>query len=74
MKFSAGDFSLDDVPGFCRPAELDSDQIETLPYFAMYNSHFLAQISEGKIRMCILQGYYLEYFTPILVFCNYLLY
>ena len=29
-KFCAGDFSLDDAPWSGRPAEVDSDQIETL--------------------------------------------
>ena len=27
-----------------------------LPYFAVYNKHFLAQIFEGKIRMHIIHG------------------
>ena len=30
MKFPAGDFCLDDVPWSGRPAEVDSNQIETL--------------------------------------------
>ena len=30
MKFHAGDFSLDDAPQSGRPAEVNSDQIETL--------------------------------------------
>ena len=29
-KFCAGDFSMDDAPRLGRPAEVDSDQIETL--------------------------------------------
>ena len=32
--------------------------IEMLPYFAVYHAHFSAQISEGRIRMCIIHGSY----------------
>ena len=28
-----------------------------LPYFAVYNAHFFAQIFEGKTRMCSILGY-----------------
>ena len=27
-----------------------------IPYFVVYNEHFLAQMYEGKIRMCIIHG------------------
>ena len=30
VKFRAGDFSLDDAPQWCRPVEVNSDQIETI--------------------------------------------
>ena len=31
----------------------------------MYNVHFFAQISEGKIRMCIIHGYNNRYNNPM---------
>ena len=44
-----------------------------LPYFAVYNVHFFAQIFEGKIRVRVIRGLYLKYLVPVLVFCNCLL-
>ena len=38
--------------------EKSSPQIQSsyVPYFAMYNEHYFAQIFEGKIRMHIIHG------------------
>ena len=41
-----------------------------VPYFAMYNACFFAQIFEGKIRMHIIHGYndYIPWYNSIILF------
>ena len=39
-----------------RNYEVKKQEVE-VPYFAMYNAHFFAQIFEGKIRMHTVYGY-----------------
>ena len=50
------------VRGLCQSLQLTSLS-KSLPllYFAMYNVNFLAQIFEGKIRMCMIYGMMITY-------------
>ena len=52
VKFHAGDFSLDDVPGSGRPVEVDSNQIKTLidnnPHYATRKIADIIKISKSS--------------------------
>ena len=41
-------------------------------YVAVGNVHFFARNLKGKMRMCIIHGWYQKYLVSVLVFCNYL--
>ena len=58
---------------YCLFNPQDNPTSQELPYFAMYNAHFFAQIFEGKIRIHIIHVQYLIYLVPVLAFCNFLL-
>ena len=61
VKFHAGDFSLDDAPQSGRPAEVNSDQIETLTEnnqcYTMWETANILKISKliviGKNEKCV---------------------
>ena len=65
-KFHAGDFSMDDAPRSGRPAEVDSDQIETLTEnnqcYTMQEIANILKISKSRVENHLHQLGYVHHF------------